>query len=672
MKRLAPLGLVTTLAAVLRLWRVDLAPLRYDDIDVLSRSRDVLLHGPTLTGPLTSWGIPDPPGSVYLMLPAALTPSPATMAVVWVALLNVAAVVLTYLLAERFLGWRVALAAGLLFAVNPWAVYFSRRSWAEIVPLFTVLALWSAYEVVAGGRARWAVAFFVALSVQVQIRILSLIFGPAALLTLLFWPKRWGLRWPALGIVLGALLAVPYLGWVALHWPELSAKLAEGNRGVALAPRSGAWELVFWTGAGFGLLPATSDVAPWLDPLGTFGRGLLVLVGVLLAAGLGMGVLAAVRRQAGWERALLPALWLVLPFGALVAQSSSIYLHYLVALFPAIFLVMALPIGWLLGRSRLLAGLGATVLVVVLAYQLTATALVYRVMEAYEVDEPPTEPASPVEEASPNVVKIRVLRNQQPIETEKQAIFNPGLPLDTPAAEALAQPETPTAKPLGDPWSFRPAAAEVPPVPAPAPPPVPEPAPVVEPMVEEPMQAAAASLPEPVTPQLTQNSDGSLALPAGMHDRATLDFLLAMPAPFTGLVVSIGINDFAEIQSNSGEEAAAELVASIAGLVTSLTANPGAPDHFACKVSADEFVICYNGEIGPIAQRRMSALSERLWDFQLRSMGTFSVVFSWGATEANEEALADAIDAASERMRETRQNRASMGGGGRGGRRLTA
>ncbi|MFN8637309.1 MAG: glycosyltransferase family 39 protein [Chloroflexota bacterium] len=394
MKRLAPLGLVTTLAAVLRLWRVDLAPLRYDDIDVLSRSRDVLLHGPTLTGPLTSWGIPDPPGSVYLMLPAALTPSPATMAVVWVALLNVAAVVLTYLLAERFLGWRVALAAGLLFAVNPWAVYFSRRSWAEIVPLFTVLALWSAYEVVAGGRARWAVAFFVALSVQVQIRILSLIFGPAALLTLLFWPKRWGLRWPALGIVLGALLAVPYLGWVALHWPELSAKLAEGNRGVALAPRSGAWELVFWTGAGFGLLPATSDVAPWLDPLGTFGRGLLVLVGVLLAAGLGMGVLAAVRRQAGWERALLPALWLVLPFGALVAQSSSIYLHYLVALFPAIFLVMALPIGWLLGRSRLLAGLGATVLVVVLAYQLTATALVYRVMEAYEVDEPPTEPAS--------------------------------------------------------------------------------------------------------------------------------------------------------------------------------------------------------------------------------------------------------------------------------------
>ena len=111
-----------------RLWRVDLAPLRYDDVDVLSRARDVLERGLTLTGPLTSWGVPDPPGSVYLMLPAALAPSPPTAAVIWVGLLNVAAVVLTYLLAERFHGRAVAFAAGLLFAVNPWAVYFSRRS----------------------------------------------------------------------------------------------------------------------------------------------------------------------------------------------------------------------------------------------------------------------------------------------------------------------------------------------------------------------------------------------------------------------------------------------------------------------------------------------------------------------------------------------------------------
>ncbi len=390
---------VTTLAAVLRLWRVDLAPLRYDDIDVLYRARDVLRLGPTLTGPLTSWGIPDPPGSVYLLLLSAFAPSPPMAGVVLVGLLNVLAVTLTYLLAARFHGRWVAFVASLLFAVNPWSVYFSRRSWAEIVPLFTVLALWAAYEVVVRRRARWAVLFFVALAVQVQIRILSLIFGPAALLTVVCWPRRWGVRWPALGILFGALLTLPYLSWVAAHWPELSARLADGNRGVALTAQQGALNLVLWIASGYGMFPPSSDVASWLAPLGLAGTVALGLAAVLLVAGLGMGLVVgvrgAVRRRAGWECALLPALWLVLPFAALVGQSSSIYLHYLVALFPAVFLVMALPLGWLLARPRLpLAALGAVLVGGLVVYQLTVSVVLYRVMAAYEIDEPPTEPAS--------------------------------------------------------------------------------------------------------------------------------------------------------------------------------------------------------------------------------------------------------------------------------------
>ncbi|MGE3910164.1 MAG: glycosyltransferase family 39 protein [Chloroflexota bacterium] len=393
--RFGPLALVTTLAAVLRLWRVDLAPLRYDDVDVLSRARDVLWHGLTRTGPLTSWGVPDPPGSVYLLLPAAMTAAPAAAGVVWVGLMNVLAVALTYLLARRFLGGHVALVAGLLFAANPWAVYFSRRSWAEIVPLFTVVALWAAYEVVVERRARWAVAFFVALAIQVQIRILSLIYGPAALLTLALWPRRWGVTWPGLGILLGALLTVPYLSWIAEHWTEITARLDDGNRGVQLAPRSGALELVLWSASGFGLLPATSDVAPWLNPLGQVGRAVLALAGVLILAGLAMALTAAVRRTPGWEARLLPAIWLVLPCLALVGQSSSIYLHYLVALSPAVFLVMALPLGWLLARARPpLIGAGAVTVCAMLAYQLTATGLLYRFMETYELADPPSGPAS--------------------------------------------------------------------------------------------------------------------------------------------------------------------------------------------------------------------------------------------------------------------------------------
>lgn len=155
---------------------------------------------------------------------------------------------------------------------------------------------------------------------------------------------------------------------------------------------------------------------------------------------------------------------------------------------------------------------------------------------------------------------------------------------------------------------------------------------------------------------------GELALPSGMHDRATLDVLRNDPAPFTGLVVAIGINDFEQLQANAGADAAQDLVRSVGQLVKSLTSNLSGPQHFACKASEDEFIVAFSGEIGPAAQRRMSSVSERLWDFQLRSIGTFSVVFSWGATEANEESFAEAVEAAGERMRETRRNRKSMGG----------
>src|SRR3712207_7231517 len=92
-------------------------------------------------------------------------------------------------MARRFLGPRVALAAGVLFAVNPWAVYFSRRTWAEIVPLFTVLALWAMLAVICGHRRRWAALFFLALALQVQTRILALVYAPAALVTLALFPQ---------------------------------------------------------------------------------------------------------------------------------------------------------------------------------------------------------------------------------------------------------------------------------------------------------------------------------------------------------------------------------------------------------------------------------------------------------------------------------------------------
>lgn len=374
------------MAATLRLWSIDLAPFAYDEVDVLSRARTVLGGALTATGPMTSWGVPDPPLSVYLMLPPSLLPRPGLAAAVWAAVLNVAAVVLTYAVARRFFGPWVALTAALLYAVNPWAVYFSRRTWAELQPLLTVLALWAALEVVTRRRAVWAVAFFLMLALQVQTRLLAFVYAPAALLTVAIFPRRWGVRWPLAGIALGVLVSVPYALYVVTHWPELAARLSEGNRGVDLTSSNSAPTLLLWTAAGYGLLPATSKVAPWLDRLGQVGWATLGIVLALIVGGLGLIAWQAVRRQALWESSLILGFWLVLPFAALLAQSSSVYLHYMVAVFPVVFLVMALPLGVLLSsRRRPLPILGVAILVAVASVQLATTGILYRVLGAYDV-----------------------------------------------------------------------------------------------------------------------------------------------------------------------------------------------------------------------------------------------------------------------------------------------
>ena len=171
---------------------------------------------------------------------------------------------------------------------------------------------------------------------------------------------------------------------------------------------------------------------------------------------------------------------------------------------------------------------------------------------------------------------------------------------------------------------------------------------------------AEPSAPTELEASAEPEDPGVLTLPSGMNDRATLDFLKRDKALFTGLIVSIGINDYARLQDTSGRPAAEELAKSVSQLVKSLIVAPNGNEFFGCRSSDDEFVVVFANENGSVAQRRLNGLSERLWDFQLRSLGNFSVMFSWGATEANGETFADAVEAASERMRETRHNRRTI------------
>ncbi len=134
--------------------------------------------------------------------------------------------------------------------------------------------------------------------------------------------------------------------------------------------------------------------------------------------------------------------------------------------------------------------------------------------------------------------------------------------------------------------------------------------------------------------------------PTGMIQRPALDELLECDQPFTGLVVSIGIND-----SDSSMWHSQGLMQSVGNYIAGLLGEK----DFACRTAYDEFVLVCRGEQGAQSQRRLNRISERLWDFQLRGIGAASILFSWGGVQVQDQSLAEAIASATERMRETKR-----------------
>ena len=145
-------------------------------------------------------------------------------------------------------------------------------------------------------------------------------------------------------------------------------------------------------------------------------------------------------------------------------------------------------------------------------------------------------------------------------------------------------------------------------------------------------------------------TSSELLIPAGMHDQSYLTKLLEINKPFTGLVVSISVSE------DTGRTVSQNLMHYSAAYIGGLLGKK----DFGCRTSDDEFVLICAGVQGAEAQRRLSAISERLWDFQLRGLGTFSMLFSWGGVDVKNESLSEAVTSATDRMNQTKRTRKTV------------
>lgn len=349
-ERVISLVLVTAAACLPRLLLPDLTPFGHDEALEAARARPIWYGARPVESEVTSWWIPDPAGLLYFFSLAEAFPRPAVTRVVLVALANVGAVLVAYGLARRFLGPRVALVAGLLYATSPWAVTFGRQPWVITQPLLTAIMLFSAAMVVARRDHRWIVPFFVAGAAQTQTHLLAVLYGPPVLLTLVLFWRRWVA--PPLVPAIGAALVMvaPY----ALHlWAirdDILAALSRGGRGITLAPDPTALIQTLWLVSGLNLELKLGFADSGMMALRTPILIAAVVAGALLVGGVLLALLACIRREPGWEAHALLLIWLLAPLALMTWQSSQVYIHYVLVLLPVPFLLMALPIaaswGW--------------------------------------------------------------------------------------------------------------------------------------------------------------------------------------------------------------------------------------------------------------------------------------------------------------------------------------
>lgn len=380
---------VLTLAALLRLWNLEATEFKFDEARVCSLAAQFVDSGvPPVRGMGSSIGVDNPPLAIYLMsLPVLLSRDPL-VATAYVALLNVAAVGGCYWLGRRYWGPQVGGISAVLLAASPWAVFYSRKVWAQdlllpwVILFFAFLLAWVVED------RHWALSgAILTLAALSQIHLAALAFAPLLVCVILVRSiarlRRREAPWPwkplLVGLGASALLYTPYLVFDALHgWNNARALLA-----VTQAPAQWRWEAMRFALLNVGgreihalagaerfgeFLDGIINLAYWPDRI---EEGLVVVsAGYLL---LRWWQRRRDRCRFGRDGVLL--LWLSVPVLSYLRSSSPVYPHYLIPLYPAPYLALAIAavdaIGAIaLPRGRRLArALGALLLVALIGWQ---------------------------------------------------------------------------------------------------------------------------------------------------------------------------------------------------------------------------------------------------------------------------------------------------------------
>lgn len=375
--RLLDLAFFCSLAigAFLRLFQINATQFWNDGAGTYNLAYDVAaLQGVPVTGIHSSIGTFTPPGAVYVYLLPALLGSP-TLGSIETALAGIGAIALVYYVCRLYLNSVIGLMAALFFSVSAGAVAFSRFIWQPNMQVPLVALLIAALLAGVVGRLRgwlaWALPFW-GLLMQMHPVTASLI-----VLIIVAWiiaPDTVRLRDLVIGGIVAIALYIPIIVYeIMTGFPDIHLLLhAAGSKptiGLTVFHRileiDSLFQLPTW---------ASLPLAQWANwpiirALNFAWEALLICGLCYLALRVVLPVIKAIRRssnearwgattwrekvsavlawtrgetQSRWRADLILALWPTVIILAQIRHSSPIVIHYVIPIFPAQFIALAI------------------------------------------------------------------------------------------------------------------------------------------------------------------------------------------------------------------------------------------------------------------------------------------------------------------------------------------
>lgn len=381
--------LVLLAGAPIRLWDLTFSEMVGDQINYLTLARESLERGAfPVTGLQFTIGIRSSPLDILLTIPFVLGGKNPLPDVIFFALFSILGLICCYIFTEREFGRLVATIATLLLAGCGYAFDYSRFLW-QLSYDPTLLVFWgmSLYAGAIRGSRNWLIVNIALLGIMVSLHPTAFVLLPVTLVALVLAPQapqRRAYLWTALVVV---LLVLPTAVWeVVSHGYDITRlqSYSSGHAVINLDVFRMLYNLLgppttpyaFFSTA-YASTTADSPYAwlhsfePWmrrgvniLYPLSYLVLTILTLtpaIPLLRARSDGTSWLRHIRTQAAtlwrslrasqrWRALILLWLWVTLPPLSMLRHSSPVHDHYLLIMYPAVFIMVGVAVQFTVKR----------------------------------------------------------------------------------------------------------------------------------------------------------------------------------------------------------------------------------------------------------------------------------------------------------------------------------